>query len=212
VWFAVLDGLIIYDGQTWTRRIELSKAIGDANPVTVNAGYQDSDGYIWLARGSRGVIRLDERSMEWKKYNPMQVNVSYVHDGLDDLREAGGTGVSCIYEDRNGRLWFAASDGRVYVHDGPSWSSYNLVEHVAAKRERAPAMPSLHVSAIYQDSSGQMMFATDRGLVTFRENENKWSVLTSKNSGLPADLVYTIMEDKVGRIWLGTKGVLVLEQ
>jgi ligand-binding sensor domain-containing protein len=57
-----------------------------------------------------------------------------------------------------------------------------------------------------------MLFATERGLVTFLESEKKWAVYSSQNSGLPDDYITALMEDRAGRILLGTnRGVVVLE-
>lgn len=68
------------------------------------------------------------------------------------------------------------------------------------------------VSGICEDKSGQVLFATDIGLISFKEKSNEWNLYTIDNSALPDNYVSALLIDKTGRIWVGTgKGIVVLD-
>src|SRR5262249_28898040 len=158
----------------------LSRKIGASSPIRSYFGIQDSDGYIWLSDNIQGIVRLDENKSEWKIFDPVAMNLN--HNALlpngetDDLAAARAKSINYIYEDRNKRIWFATSDGHVYTYDKGRklWNSYNLLEHFPSLGREVPIGSFLHISAIYQDKQGQIMFATTRGLVVFDEAQNRW--------------------------------------
>ncbi len=216
LWFGVDDGSVTFDGGTWTPRMKLSTALNRHSVGTIDAGIQDSEGDVWLGGALLGIIRFDERRKRWTTYNPMLVNTDVVRDDFDDFRSIKATSISCIYEDRSRRMWFAAGDGYVYIYDREkdSWKSLDLSEHfAAAPAPSTPLLPqaSIMTWSIYQDRFGRMMFATNKGLLTYEEDLDQWDLYTPKNSCLPSEIIYSIAEDKAGRVWLGTKGLVLLE-
>jgi ligand-binding sensor domain-containing protein len=137
------------------------------------------------------------RKDEWK----------YFTDGPENFS-------SPIYEDRKGRIWIARAHGNVCVYDKTLdiWTSYNLIDHLPATANKKD-FADLRTAAIYQDRLGRLMFGGNRGLFIFDEAENRWELLTSKNSSLPHDWITSISEDKSGRIWIGAyHGVVIVEQ
>ena len=80
-------------------------------------------------------------------------------------------------------------------------------------KEKENYVSPLRIFSIYQDRFGQMLLATDKGLISFNEAENIWQFYDSENSNLFGDIVTAIMEDRSGRIWLGTdKGIMILDK
>lgn len=218
VWIALEDILAAYDGRQWTPVWDLTKVLdrprqigrqtlsGEARVrsprVTIRAGMEDKEGSIWLAT-SKGVLRFDQPKQEWRMYS-----------------QAKTSNISRLYQDRKGRLWLADSSGHISVYDKSkdSWTSYDLVDHLPSEvLSKLKVYPNgdyfIGMTGIYQDKAGQMMFGTMRGLITYLESENKWELFTSRNSGLPSEVVTSIMEDRRGRIWIGAgMGIVVLEQ
>lgn len=144
----------------------------------------------------------------------MQKKDSPHEENLNVFREIAGSEVNCIYEDRKARLWVATGDGRVYMFDKDKvhWTSYNLFERIPkGKKKTSARLPSLRIFTMYQDQSGLMMFGTELGFVVLSEADNARRIFNADNSALPVDRVYSIMEDRLGRIWLGSKCIVVLE-
>lgn len=193
------NSLMVYDAQRWRGPIGPEKS-GDANTECsgaeiANIGLEDSEGYVWLP--GVDLVRYDVRKNEWKQYP-----------------DAPSIHATAIYEDRKGRIWIGGTRGEVCVYDKTAnlWTSYNLTQHLpptAGKHD----FDILSITAIYQDRGGRMMFGSHEGLLTLNEAENKWELATSENSGLPNDWIYSISEDKSGRIWIGTSdGVVIVDQ
>lgn len=201
VWFAKFDKLLSYDGERWGPEVALPDIAVGRLKTTI--GIEDDERYIWLGT-TGGIVRFDERKREWKSYYTKEENIIFLS----------------AYKDRQGRVWFGGLHGQVhsYIRESDSWISYNLLDHLPAEVVSAlkisPAFkkPMLSVYGVYQDRNGLMMFATDEGLLTFLESEDKWEFLTHKNSGLPDPMITCITEDRSGRIWIGTfNGIVVLE-
>jgi len=66
-------------------------------------------------------------------------------------------------------------------------------------------LPQNTVRAVLQTSDGYMWFATEAGLVRF--DSVKFTVFTHKDTPqLAGDLIYSLMEDNSGTLWIGTAG------
>ena len=143
------NSLMLYDGHKWRGPIapEMTED-PDAEcpgPELARIGLQDNEGYVWLP--GLKIVRYDERKNEWKQYP----DAPYIH-------------ASAIYEDRKGRIWIAGSDGDVCVYDKTAnlWTSHNLTEHLPTTAGKHD-FDTLHITVIYQDRGGRMMFGTSRG-------------------------------------------------
>ncbi len=116
-----------------------------------------------------------------------------------------GSGVACIYQDRQGFMWFGTTDGlnrfdgyqfKVYIHD-----------------PRDPASLSENsVTCIHESGDGKLWFGTKGGglnrfdpsterFVHFRHDPND-------PHSLSHDEVRAIREDRNGYLWIGTSGGL----
>jgi ligand-binding sensor domain-containing protein len=216
LWFSIKNALAAYDSQHWVSHIKLSEALGSDSSVSIRAGLQDSERRVWLAT-SEGIVRFDERKQKCDILDPFQEKAEAGDDFEYSIyaRMMIARGIYHIYEDRRGRIWWAATAGPVnpilvYDKGNGSWSHYELGKHLPAGLR---ADGNIGLTVMYQDKDGRMMFGTSVGLLTFTETENKWELFTPHNSGLPDALIICIFEDQAGRIWLGTgKGIVVLEQ
>ena len=214
LWFARGNELLAYDGRGWGEPLKVSEAIRSEFPVSVRAGLQDSEGNIWLAT-SEGIVRFNELKRQWWTLDPFgrkgNVPVELKRSMYAEMQIVDG--VTEIYEDRKGRVWFASAiSGSYFRYDKytESWSHYTLADFLPANR---PKDVDPGFTKMYQDRFGRMMFGTKMGLITFTEDDKEWQILSTQNSKLPDNLITTIFEDRSGRIWVGTgAGIVVLER
>jgi ligand-binding sensor domain-containing protein len=212
LWIARRNELLAYENGGWSTPVEVSDAINSEFPVSIRTGLQDSEGDIWLAT-SEGIVRLNELRREGRIMDPFERRNNVSLDGkLSTYSAAQVTdGVYAIYEDPNGRVWFASAafSGFHFCYDKrtQSWACFRLVD--------IPAIRSVHtelgLTTMYQDRYGRMMFGTKIGLITYTERDKNWQVFTTGNSALPDNRITTIFEDHSGKIWIATgAGILVL--
>ena len=117
-----------------------------------------------------------------------------------------GALVTDLHEDRQGRIWVAASDGLAVIEDG-------LLTRIAAgsglRREGVLAVTERRDGSIcvaYALAAGVSCFHYDgRALRDIRHFD--------MTNGLSSDAVYLLAEDRAGRLWVGSgQGVDILEQ
>lgn len=119
-----------------------------------------------------------------------QTNIS-----TDNIKpEATDTLTSHIWavkQDRNGNIWFAASDG-VFRYDGKSFTKIT------------GELISKPFCSILEDSKGNFWFGTFGSGVYYYDGKSFQNFTTRE--GLANNSVVPIYEDRAGIIWLGTAG------
>ena len=216
IWLALKSGILCYDNGNW-RSLRLSapdlQLLSDVHSSenSLNTlqpgkregeslrsaiGIEDRGGTLWLPT-RRAIVGFNPGSETWRTYQLP-----------NRLQQVVG-----VYEDAIGRIWFSDSKGCVAIFNKAdnSWIVHDLPQSLYKK---APGLlqTSFSVNGICQDKSGTFMFATDVGLISFKEERGEWSVYTKDNSGLPSDVVSALLIDSEGKIWVGTgKGIVVLE-
>lgn len=143
------------------------------------AVFQDSKNRIWI--GSNDVYVTEAVNQKGKRLI------------LD--KEAPGTLVFSISENKNGDIWVGTASG-VFVYDEKD----NFI-----KITTSDGLYYNDVRAIYEDKSGIMWLGTNQGLNTFKDGiVTKFELLPSKKVVQP--YVRAIHEDHEGTIWIGTYG------
>jgi hypothetical protein len=169
----------------------------DGPEYEIISALEDRSGYIWFGTRS-GIVRYAIQASAFNTYAQNKI--------LD---------VDRIYQDRDGKLWFINPRGEIQVYNTNTraWLSYNLFKHVPnAERTDPVSKLIIRTQGICQDKVGRMIFATDRGLIIFSAAANTWDFSSAKDSRLPHSNITSILEDKGGRIWIGTeKGILVVK-
>ncbi|OGG49304.1 MAG: hypothetical protein A3F84_18565 [Candidatus Handelsmanbacteria bacterium RIFCSPLOWO2_12_FULL_64_10] len=189
--------------------------------------YEDRDGVLWFGTQG-GVSRFDRdgrRSGEpsgrgtWKTFTEK--------DGL------GKGGVQAIAQDREGTFWFGTAEGGLSRYDGRTWRTFtakdglanDLVSAIVQDRD---GRAGNYVLAILQDRKGDLWIGTwgegvsraDPLRLAGAPSELALSETKGQTSsdlgpafttftirdGLTSNCVYSISQDREGRLWFGTQG------
>jgi signal transduction histidine kinase/ligand-binding sensor domain-containing protein/CheY-like chemotaxis protein len=139
----------------------------------VRALCEDRDGRIWVGTRGGGVSVIDDCAI-----------VSYTsEDGLPD------NVVRWITTDRDGALWIVTEGGPVIWRDG-------RLERPAADLD----MSRMYSMQMHQDAAGVIWLATyGNGLVRLQDGR---AVSLTESDGLFADTIYSVAEDRLGRLWM----------
>jgi len=173
------------------------------DPLSLSASsirkvYQDSEGNIWVGTDGGGLDLLDQETGDFFhfKHNPA------------DSSTLSNNSVRAIYEDDSGNLWIGTREGlnkfdpvtkkfNRYVHspEDPESISHNFV-----------------YSAILKDSKGNLWVGTYGGGLN-RMNIEKETFTCYLNhpddpGSLSDNIVFSIYEDKLGMLWVGTNNGL----
>jgi two component regulator with propeller domain len=214
IWIATDLGLLTYDGNRWSKPslpptiIErdyqqivraydgrtsggLSNQPSSGLLKQINCGAEDTDGLVWLG-AEKALVSVDPRANRW----------------MINKLPALLTTADRMYIDRTRRIWVSDDAGHVAVFDRRNWTVHQVAERDSSST-RWDQFFFIH--DIYQDTSHQMLLATEEGLMVFLQRTQSFRPIVPTTSGLPTELISAIMEDQQGRIWLGTgSGIVVL--
>ncbi|PST82127.1 diguanylate cyclase [Pedobacter yulinensis] len=137
---------------------------------------QDSKGYIWVATDA-GVSRFDGKEFE----------TFTVDNGLPD------TQILQLKEDRAGRIWFLALNGKLSYHY--KGLIYNDANNAMVRKLNLHAV----IVSFLEDSRGRLWFGSNANRVGMWDGKN-FRVYTSPED--KAQLINALIhEDQEGRIW-----------
>lgn len=135
----------------------------------------DSKGQTWLGNGW-GLYLAKPGTLDFKKINEV---------GLDWIFH--------IMEDSKGRIWIASMGSGIWKFT-PNDHSFKKYNH---EPKDSTSLSSNSVSSSMEDSKGQIWLSTDRGgICRYNEKEDNFTTF-SKEQGLPDDVAYKILEDKI---------------
>jgi len=173
-----------------------------ASPGLVNDNVrtliEDRSGMIWVGTWGGGLSCL----------NPGQK--TFIHY-LNEIGKPGTLSdnfVSALYEDRAGMMWVGTNLGGLNRFDRKR-GEFRAFRH---DPQDPRSISHNWVNAIYEDREGMMWIATrGGGLNRFDREKGQFFIYTEKE-GMPDDVVYGILEDEGGNLWLSTnKGVAKLD-
>ena len=97
------------------------------------------------------------------------------------------------------RIWLGAHDGlRSYDLDG------KLLEHFIADAEDSTALPSNSIKGVFIDSLRNMWIGTWGGGLSRYDAQNKRFETFTTRHGLSSNVVYGVIADRRGTLWMGT--------
>ena len=111
--------------------------------------------------------------------------------------------VTTISEDKNHTLWVGTQDKGIcfFNRENNSFSPFTLLDNITA------SVNSNKIRKILPDDSGNMLIATQDGLLVYNQTEKKINLYqhnADNKKSLSQNSVYSIFEDKNHSVWLGT--------
>lgn len=166
-----------------------------ANPKSISdnrvkALLQGRDSSLWIGTRSGGINRFDPKTGTFESYtnDPQNPNSLSSND------------IYSMYEDRAGTLWI-----------GTFGSGLNKFDRVTGKftvYKNNPKDPntisSNGVLTMCEDTKGNFWVGTQSGGLNKLDRENGVFTHFSREVGLPNEVVYAILEDNEGSLWIST--------
>jgi two-component system sensor histidine kinase ChiS len=151
--------------------------------------HQDRSGSLWVGTYYGGLARFDQQTGEFIHYlhDPQNPN-SLIHDR-----------VWAIYEDRQGALWIGTGGGLDRFDPQTEYFTHFPIESQVSTKEN-----TIDVLGIVEDDQG-LIWITTYGNGIYQYDPAVGSFMNFRiKDGLPGDIVYGILNDQQGFLWLST--------
>lgn len=152
--------------------------------------YEDRSGTFWVGTFGGGLDRLDRETGRF---------VHYRHDSADPASLSNDF-VRCILEDESGALWIGTQGGGLNRLDRTTGAFTRWRADPADPR----SLSNDYVFALHEDRAGSLWAGTyGGGLNRLDRKTGRFERITAAD-GLASDLVYGIVEDERGRLWVSS--------
>jgi ligand-binding sensor domain-containing protein/two-component sensor histidine kinase len=191
LWFCTSEGLSRFDGYEFKNYTQ-----DDGLPHrSVLDVLETRSGEMWLATGD-GVVLFDPRgrsdrdALKSEDGSPPMFRIFRTQPHSNGQPAA----VDDLIEDRNGIIWVATSNGLFKITRADDWE-LEFFDVPAATQNKNTTFHRL-----LEDSSGAIWAATESGLYRISADRSKITTLH------PMLRVGSIIQDRYGRIWVGSVG------
>jgi len=199
-------GLIVYS-RTTESFYRLSANPKNQGSLSSNDLYDvlvDKEGLIW-AGTQEGLDVCDWTRHRFKKL---------IHDP-DNANSLGNNFVQTIYKDKEGAFWFGTRDAGL---DRVLFEDFNykkpIYEHFPSDLTDEEALWGSYISDVHEDDKNRKWIASwGNGLNLYDKKKKTFRHFThnpDNPNSIASNQVISILEDHLGRIWLGTLGGLSL--
>ncbi len=195
LWIGTQSGLSRYDR---ARDAFTHYRHDPADPTSLGADgiwwiHEDQLGALWVSTWSLGLDRFDRTTGRFTHYR---------HDPTDP-NSLSNDAVWSIYTDRSGVVW-VGTEGGLNRYD----SERDAFTHYRHDPDDPASLSDDTAWSIYEDRSGNLWVGTEGfGLNRFDRLAKRF-VRYTEQDGLANNVVYGILEDDLGFLWLSTNGGL----
>ncbi|MCU4177260.1 hybrid sensor histidine kinase/response regulator transcription factor [Carboxylicivirga sp. N1Y90] len=167
---------------------------------------EDLSGQLWLGTGQYkgGLEKVIKRNPAFKHILPTRI----IKQMIDNV-------VRCVYQDKNGYIWLSTKDGVIHIYD----SNFQKIHTLQSLLNNKSSLKTTNVYCMFVDDQNHMWLGTKgHGLFVSKMpiGSNKktlkdltfynYQTNTADSSSISNNNIYSIEQDKLGNIWIGTYG------
>ncbi len=185
LWVGTKGGVQLFENETFS---PLPKTEGsDSLDGEVYSMAFDGFGSVWFV-AAQGLFQY-KTAQKWLKKR--------IYDPENQLGLANG-GVTCLHRDQKGRFWVGTEAGLVRSLDEEQFQIMGTGVQ--------SGLYSAYIVALQEDKEGRLLAGTSNGLDILRVDENMVGVEDrySVDNGLSHNIIYGVLEDGAGLLWLST--------
>ncbi|MCP4218164.1 MAG: response regulator, partial [bacterium] len=177
------------DKETFTHNYAPPVADDHFNFDKVDCIFEDRSRRLWVGYYGGGLNCLAPDRKQYAHYRHQPQNPNSLTDDC----------IGSICQDRSGIFWLGGQQGlnRLDLRTGK-------ITHFKHRHDEPGSLSHDYILCIFEDSRGALWIGTQGGgFNRLDKQENRFAHFTEKN-GLPNNVVYGIMEDDDGLLWLST--------
>jgi ligand-binding sensor domain-containing protein/signal transduction histidine kinase len=191
LWIGTSNGLERYDQRA---RAFKHYVYEDTDPESLGSNriykvYVDSKNNIWVGT-SVGLDRLNPKTGKFVHYVPQADNPNSLSGGY----------VDAILEDKDGNLWLGTFDDGLNKFD-PVTQTFTAYRYSSKDKT---SISNDAIFSIHQDARGRIWIGTGGGGLNLYHPETDSFTYYLEKDGLPNGVVYGILEDPEGNLWMST--------
>ncbi|MBB6003448.1 hybrid sensor histidine kinase/response regulator transcription factor [Arcicella rosea] len=180
------------------RTIHFPKTKTDLSDIGINCIKTDSQGNIWIGSNGNGIYKIDQKTAKISHF-------SQLFPQKDDRNLAINGYINAIEEDKQGNLWFGAN-GSGLASFNPRRNELIIFNHGNSN------LPLDRIMSICCDKVGRIWLGVFGGGLCLYEPNTKRFIQFGEKHLLANDMIYMILEDKSGKLWVSTnKGISVFD-
>jgi ligand-binding sensor domain-containing protein/signal transduction histidine kinase len=191
LWIGTSNGLDRFDRLTSTFT-HFRRDPADPGSLSSNFIYKvfvDSQNTVWVGT-TAGLDRFDRATGKFVHYTSRP----------NDASSLSGAMVYSIFEDLDGNLWVGTFDSGLNRLDRAT-NKFTQYRHDSQDKT---SINNDSILTIYQDGKGRLWLGTDGGGLNRYHPETDSFTYYLEKHGLPNGVVYGILEDDSGNLWLST--------
>jgi len=158
--------------------------------------FEDRQGILWIGTEGGGLSKFDRRK---------ETFISFLNDPADTTSISGNV-VRTIVEDPSGNLWVGTFGWGINRFDTKK-GTFRRFQHIEGN---ASSLSSDLVQSLYLDTAGILWIGTfGGGLNRMDTRTERFDCFTQQNSELPNNVIYGVLGDDNGNIWLSSNSGLI---
>lgn len=186
-------GLIVYDKQAESGK-RTSMIDYDTAPWLTNqcvfSIYEDSRQHTWL--GTRNGICVLLKSGKGVRFDSYKIKDTPIN----------AYSYLSIVQDESGNIWTGTNNGGIIKITGSPDRPEDLVfEQYAIEGGK---LNSMSVPCLFIDSRNRLWAGTEGGGLSLYDSASDRFVPVHRDGNLPGDAVFSLLEDQMGNLWMGT--------
>ncbi|NQU51563.1 MAG: hypothetical protein HQ522_03385, partial [Bacteroidetes bacterium] len=160
--------------------------------------YKDDDGILWVGNWGQGLNLINRSTNEVEHFSTQHTGNHKIPNDF----------VHVIFKDSNNHIWLGTRNG-ILIYDKPGNKFVPWYEYF--KNPALPIFNDVRIFMIIQDRNSNYWIGTQNGLYKINLEKSTTEVFQKEldtNHQLSANLIYCLLEDSDGLIWIATVGGL----
>lgn len=156
--------------------------------------YQDDEGFLWVGNWGQGLNRINRKTNDVECFSSQMSGNHWISNDF----------IHVIFEDTDHHIWLGTRNG-IMIYDRPHHQFVPWTEFF--KNQALPDFRNVRISMIIQDKSLNYWIGTQNGLYKIDLKKSAVEVFQEElntDHQLSGNLIYCLLEDSEGLIWIAT--------